>query len=303
MTSRLIVSSNLIVDDIVLPGQAAGGTYPGGAVLWAAIGARTAAEFVTVHAGVGPDFEELFGVIFDRLGLSRDGLAHLDAPTIRSRLVYEAEDRRTETPVHGPDHFARMQVSLSSVPAGIFPVDGTYIFRDLWPDYWRDVARLRVDLGTILWELQGDAARPEDLTEVSNRLAFVDILSLNRAEAMSLTSAVDSSRALDRLLACGAKAVVLREGADGAIIATSSERFRVLPPPGPVIDVTGGGNAFSGGFLAGFVAHAGNLERAAQAGAAAAAIVLRQFGVPDAIDQQDAARTAWQASIAPHLGA
>lgn len=300
MTRHLIVSSNLIVDEIILPGGKDGGTHPGGAALWAAIGARTAIDVVGVHAGVGSDFEDLFGAIFDRLDLSREALAHFDTGCIRSRLVYEREDHRQEIPAQGPHHFAQMQVTLGSLPEQVLPVDGTYIFRDLWPDYWAGVEKARDSLGTILWELQGDVAEARFMPAVFDRLALVDILSLNRSEALQLTEVEDSDRAIDVLLAGGAAMVVLREGADGALVATASERLRVRPPPGPIIDVTGGGNAFSGGFLAGFVTHSRDPGRAAQVGAAAAALVLQQYGAPDRIDRQAAAQLALKAAVTTH---
>lgn len=299
MTNPILISSNLIVDDVWLADGRPGGTHPGGAALWAAIGARTAWSHVAVAAGVGDDFEAEFGQTFDRIGLTRDALVRRDANSIRSRLVYSAEDERTETPAYGADHFDRMQVGPADLPAKVLPAAGTYIFRDLWPAFWDGVRAKRADLGTVVWELQGDVAGTEHWPQIAGLLPLVDGFSLNRAEALALTGAGTLPGAAQVIIAAGAPLVALRDGARGAMIATQDLAFRVTPARGPVRDVTGGGNAFTGGLLAGLVRHQGDLIAAARQAAAAAATVLAQFGPPDTLDPLAIADLAASASIIP----
>ena len=47
-----------------------------------------------------------------------------------------------------------------------------------------------------------------------------------------------------------------------------------------VVDPTGGGNAFCGGFCVGFVLGKGDFVEAAKYGNIAAAVVIEQFGLP-----------------------
>jgi sugar/nucleoside kinase (ribokinase family) len=49
--------------------------------------------------------------------------------------------------------------------------------------------------------------------------------------------------------------------------------------PGPVVDPTGGGNAYSGAFLAAY-ASTGDVPSSARAAAAAASRVIAQYGAP-----------------------
>jgi pfkB family carbohydrate kinase len=293
MVRPIIISSNLIVDDIWLADGSHQGEFPGGAALWAAIGACHFWPQVGILAGVGADCDRIFGTLVHRFGLMADGHLRRDDFCIRSRLAYQAEDQRSETPVFGGDHFTRIQVTLSAAPQALLPAAGTYVFRDLWGPFWQDVRQGRDRLGTLFWELQGDAARPDCLPAIRDLLPLVDVFSLNAGEATALTG-MPPADAVAHLLEDGAPVVVLREGADGALVATPHQRFRVLPAPGPVVDVTGGGNAFCGGFLAGLVAHPGDLPRAARSAAAAAALILRQFGPPpncDIVAAKDLAAT------------
>ncbi|QQA41769.1 carbohydrate kinase family protein [Pelagovum pacificum] len=297
MSGTILISSNLIVDDIQLSDGSEMGLRPGGAALWAALGARAFWPDVTMLAGVGEDFDEVFGDIVATNGLRPEAHVVRDAHTIRSRLSYAAEDDRTERPDFGPDHFERMQVTVAEAPAVLLPAAGTYVFRDLWPNFWADLAARRSTLGTIFWELQGDAARADLWDDIAALLPLVDIFSLNLAEAEAIFGAVAPEEVVARLQEEGAATVVLRMGADGAIAADASRAIMVSPAEGPVTDVTGGGNSFCGGFLAGFVATGGDLDAAARAGAASAARAIAQYGPPPPAEPGEAERLAATAAV------
>jgi sugar/nucleoside kinase (ribokinase family) len=297
MTAPLVVSSNLIVDEIRLADGSEKGVHPGGAALWAALGARYFWPKVAVLAGVGKDAESVFGPICSAFGLRREGHLLKATESIRSRLIYLAEDHRTEVPAFGTDHFARMQVRPSELPTALRPAAGTYIFRDLWPEFWADVGEMASELGPILWELQGDVARPDCLPGVRALLPRVTIFSCNRAEALTLTSAPSGRAALDVFLEAGVPVVAIREGAEGALVGTSGQLFRVHAAPGTVVDVTGGGNAFCGGLLAGWLTSRGDLEASARAAAAAAALMIAQFGAPLRFDPAEGTALAARVEI------
>ena len=90
--------------------------------------------------------------------------------------------------------------------------------------------------------------------------------------------------------------VVLRMGKDGALVSDPISRLHVRPPHAPVVDVTGAGNAFCGGFLAGWIS-GGSIEHASRMAAAAAAKTIAQYGPPDPRDRDGALRLATMATI------
>lgn len=288
----ILVLSNIIVDDLRL----ADGTYRpgtlGGAAVYAAAGAAFWWPAVGIVTGVGDDLDAVTGNQLGRFGLRREGHLVRDPHTIQSRLVYRADGERTETPAFGKDHFARMQATPDDIPEALLPASGTYIFRDLWPDHWRAFRRKRDQLGTVLWELQGDIAAPAFWREIAGLLPAIDIFSLNHTEGRTLLGTSDPDRIVARLGEAGAGVVVLRLGGEGALIADATTRIRLRPPPSPVIDVTGGGNAFCGGFLAGWCARPGALDHAARCAAASAARAIAGYGPPDPRDRRTIAGLA-----------
>jgi sugar/nucleoside kinase (ribokinase family) len=285
--------SNIIIDDVWEADGVHRGLNLGGAAVWAAAGARFWWPAVGIAAGVGEDIEQVSSGLLRKHQLLPDGELMRSAHTIRSTLRYQADGGRTETPAFGPDHFQSLQLTPDDIPDQFRPAAATYIFRDLWPEFWISYARHRSDLATTLWELQGDVAGPQHWPAIKAHLSDIDIFSLNLAEGGSLLGEALSPREIaTELVKAGAGVVVLRMGAQGALIATSDHRLIVRPPNYRVVDVTGGGNGFCGGFLAGWLLKPGDLEHAARAGAASAALCIGQYGLPDPASANFAVRLA-----------
>ncbi len=298
MTAPVLVLTNIIIDDLWF---ADGSNLPntlGGAATYAAIAARLWWDEVAIVTGVGTDLEEVTKGKFIASGLRDEGHLRRSPYTIQSRLVYRADGSRTETPAYGPEHFASLQVLPEDIPASLLPAAGTYVFRDLDMPYWDSLRNVRDRLGTVLWELQDDRIAGR-WPEIAALMPMVELFSCNLSEARSLFADPRPEAICDEVLATGIKAFVLRMGADGAWVATPNQRLRVTPPPAPVVDVTGGGNAFCGGFLAGWLLHPGDAEFAARCAAASAAHALGQFGPANPLDQAQSRLWAEATGISP----
>src|SRR5438105_4218391 len=97
MKTRLVCLGNITVDDVVLPDGSETENCLGGDALYAALGARLFEPATEMVAPVGVD---LPAVVMDRIvatGLSVDGLALRDLPTLRNRVVYDGKGDRTWT--------------------------------------------------------------------------------------------------------------------------------------------------------------------------------------------------------------
>jgi len=296
----MLILSNIIIDDVRLPD---GTRYPhllGGAAVHAAVGAAFWWPRVGIVAGVGRDFDSVTAGKLAAFGLHTEGHLVRDDRTIHSTLVYRADGERTETPVHGVDHFRRMQATAADIPDPLLPAACTYIFRDVWPTFWRAYGRYREGLGTVLWELQGDAAERRYWPAIRHVLPMVDIFSLNSHEGDRLLGLSDPDAVVRRLIAAGAGIVVLRRGSEGAIIADRTGHLRLRPPPAPTVDVTGGGNAFCGGFLGGWCLRPADLEHAGRCAAASAARAIAQYGPPDPRERDGLAALAAATAIERH---
>jgi sugar/nucleoside kinase (ribokinase family) len=207
-----------------------------------------------------------------------DGLLVRDPHCVRSKLTYFPNGERTESSLLGDDHFARLETSTADIPPSLLPASGIYIFRDTDSAFWHGIDRLKALLGTILWELHADAATQDNMSALRVILPMVDVFSINLSEGRGIFGDVQPDFMLDTLLAAGARLVLLRMGARGAIAATPEQRLHALPPPCDVIDETGGGNSFCGGFLACLCAAPGDIGLALRRASASAACTISQIG-------------------------
>jgi sugar/nucleoside kinase (ribokinase family) len=125
-----------------------------------------------------------------------------------------------------------------------------------------------------------DSAMPK-LKEV---IARVDVLTINDAEARQLSGEHSLVKAAARILAMGPKYLVVKKGEHGALLF-SEDRIFFAPalPLEEVVDPTGAGDTFAGGFI-GYLARTkdhsfDNLKRAIIVGSALASFTCEKFGI------------------------
>jgi len=129
------------------------------------------------------------------------------------------------------------------------------------------------------FRLAVDAVSTAKAQRLPGDLAGVDVLFLNGDEAAAMLAAPpppDDAAAVwaaGALVARGARAVVLTQGAAGAVVAEAGRAFRVPAAPARVADVTGAGDALVAGTLARLAAGA-PLDAAVRFGSALAALTL-----------------------------
>lgn len=156
----------------------------------------------------------------------------------------------------------------------------------------------------IVWEPLPSSCVPENLDKFKEACKLVDVFSPNHLELAALFSSDQplhpSTSLLARLEALGQHflaagispsntgTLIIRAGADGAL-ALQVDRPAVHVPAfyphgsGKVVDPTGAGNAFLGGYVAGWLRE-GHVRQALHYGAVAASFALEQIGLPRSED-------------------
>ena len=112
-------------------------------------------------------------------------------------------------------------------------------------------------------------------------LKEVDGLVLNDGEARMLTEEINLVRAGYKVLELGPKFVIIKKGEHGAMFLSATETF-VMPafPVADVVDPTGAGDSFAGGFM-GYLASTSQTDMAAMKTAMAYGTVVASFSVED----------------------
>ena len=203
-------------------------------------------------------------------------------PTPRAWQAMEADGRRTQVwrvpPEAIQDHLTH---AISRIPAELRPAQGYHMGIHPLDTEYEFLADLKATGALLSIEPYKPAERLPTLAELEQLLTVADIFSPNLEEARSLLGNRQPLDLLAGLLAAGAPLVVLRMGDHGSLAAVhgSSTAVQVPAVPVTVVDPVGAGNAFCGGFLAGWV-QTHDLARSAAMGAVSASFLLEQVGLP-----------------------
>jgi len=279
----------VVIDDIVLPdGRTRMGILGGGAT-HAAMGMRVWSERVGLLAALGADLPDA-----ERRGLARAfdlrNPARPAARCPRAWQVYEPDGRRTHVDRTDAELFMAMCPRPEELPAEYAGARGVRL-ECAAPDPLRAwLAGLRTaNSGPILWEPWNVFCQPQNRALFGELAPLLDVFSPNLLQAQRLTGRRDPTEVLEALLEAGVGMAVLRMGPAGSMVGRPGATPVAVPavPRPAIVDVTGAGNAYCGGFLVG-LAETGELGQAGRYGAVSASFAVEQFGALFALEDMRA---------------
>lgn len=113
-------------------------------------------------------------------------------------------------------------------------------------------------------------------------IALATVIVGNREECAVAVGTDEPDTAADLLLAAGARLAIIKLGADGALLATATERIRIPAIPIDVVCGLGAGDAFGGALCHGLL-NGWDLARIGRAANAAGALVSTKLTCADAM--------------------
>jgi sugar/nucleoside kinase (ribokinase family) len=308
-----ITGGGLRIDYLITHDEQAQAGLPGGNALFAAVGAAIWSDGVGLWARLGENYPQAWLLELARRGLSTAGLVRVPGyQDHRTFFAYTPEGRREDT--DPAVHFARIGQPLPpelvnyihSTPGQDDPE--TYEPLALRPEDWPaayegttaihlsphslrshrfiPAALRRRGISCITLDPGERYMLPSRQAYLAEILPFLDAFLPSDQEIRSLfgeeVSEVVYKKAADQLAAWGARLVVIKRGAEGVLLREENGRFTHLRPyhqPGDkrVVDVTGAGDAFCGGFLVG-LGQTQDPILAAKMGLVSASFVVEGYG-------------------------
>jgi sugar/nucleoside kinase (ribokinase family) len=280
-TAPLITAGNLSLDDTLNPDGEAGAA-PGGDALYSALGAAVWRYPVAILSRVGADYPVEFMEQIAGLGIGIDTLRRVAGPTVHYRITNTDSDERQyqhltperrlhELSPQGPDldavsgarwlHVAAMPIDRQAAVIARCRDERIPYSLDPHEEYIVGYERALHDL------IRGSLFMPSEL-EVA--IMFPDLADDEPPSVMARAAA-------SRLLDMGARSVAIKLGASGCFVADPSYQAALPALPIVVVDTTGAGDAFCGGFLAGYL-RTSSLLSGAVCGTISAAHVVKGFG-------------------------
>ena len=231
---------------------------------------------VSVVAVVGEDFQPEHIQLLEGKQVDISGLERKPGLSFRWTGVYGGEDVNTRDTLDTQlNVFAEFSPSLSSEQKQM-----QYVFlANIDPDLQFNVLeQLKstpklVAMDTMNFWIRG---KSEGLRKV---LEKVDVLFVDEGEIRDLTGEVNLVAAAKKVMGMGPSVAVVKRGASGVLLVTRDSAFATPAfPLDRVVDPTGAGDSFAGGFL-GYLASTGDLSSKGFRRATALGSVMGSFAV------------------------
>jgi sugar/nucleoside kinase (ribokinase family) len=276
----VVVAGNLSLDDTITP-DGAFPAAPGGDALYASLGVRTWGQTPVLLTLVGDDYPAHHLERIAAAGVDVSQVRQIDGPTVHYRVTYRADGGRTFEWVSTADrllltsptptdygslagaawlHLAAMPIEAHEIGVAAGRAAGVPISLDPHEEY---IVGFEDRLASLIEDV---AFMP---SELEARLLFPD---LEAPEGIAFGFA-----AAERFDAWRPALVAVKLGALGSVVRWRGRSFRVPALDVPVVDPTGAGDAYCGGFVAGWLM-TGSPAVAAACGTVAAGETIGGFG-------------------------
>ncbi len=239
----------------------------------------TSASFFTdvnLVAVVGEDFPREHIEFLQSRNIDLTGLARMSGKTFHWKGRYGYDLNEAQTLETNLNVFADFKPQIPVEYASSDYLFLANIDPDLQMEVLNQVARPRiVACDTMNFWI---SSKPDALKKVLER---VDIFIINEGEARQLSGEANLVRAAKKVLALGAKTLIIKRGEYGVLMFNGSSIFAAPAYPlEEVFDPTGAGDTFAGGFM-GYLANTGDTSEAGIRQAIIFGSVMASFNVED----------------------
>ena len=277
---RLVCLGNLTIDDVYLPDGTFQAHCSGGNALYASISGRLWELATEMVAPIGIDFPKSVSDLVKSRKLRLDGIPSRSIASIYNEVFYDEDGGRIWNKHTSEGEFQILSPSPEDIPeeylqAKIFLVSAMTLNAQENIVNW---LRKNVD-GLIALDVR-DTYIEGNESRILNMVSKVDIFIPSEVEARRISGHKEWDRVTREFSKLGPRLVIIKLGAKGSVIYKSDLDLLIPVPayPTKVVDTTGAGDSYCGGFLATYLYHADDLELCGRAGAVSSSFTVSDFG-------------------------
>jgi sugar/nucleoside kinase (ribokinase family) len=300
------VVGHFAIDTIRLPSRSSPFVVLGGSVTYVSFVTKRLEGTVSVISKVGGDFPEAYMWLLREEGIDVSGVVKLKREgTTRFDLEYSKDlsDRKLKLESKAaPINVSNLPRSLQAKAVHIAPIAGEVSYEV--------VERLKACAEVVSLDPQGLLRRFDKKTgkvspssSIDKRLfSLINVYKSSLEEITALTGKSDINAAIKAIHDFGVKTVIVTLGSQGAVLSVEKTVYNIPPCSSRVlVDPTGAGDAFIGGFLTEYIRQKDSFWCAC-VGSAAASLVIEGigptfFGKKEEIYQR--ARSVYEKEIKP----
>jgi sugar/nucleoside kinase (ribokinase family) len=282
----LVFIGHLTLDDTVLPSGKTHYDSLGGAALYSAAGANLWSNQVGLVSRIGTDYDPSYLQQLTKFGINTCGVTRHHVPNIHIWALYDRNGHRYFIPQKGGGSYIDLAPVSNEIPSTYMKTaKGYHIAPMPLPCQEKIIEKLSTLEAVITIDPHHEWLEQKYHDRWKRLLEKVDIFLPSEDEFMTfwgISRQDDPDMYKDyirRTASLGPKIVVLKLGEKGALIYNKEKQvfYRVPSIAKNVVDVTGGGDAFCGGFLSGYLQTNSTLA-AAMCGTVSSSFVIEDFG-------------------------
>ncbi len=274
----IVFAGNLLVDDVVFTDGRTRMGEAGGAMLYAPLGAALWGARVAIASVAGNDDPAAALEAIAARGVDLAGVRRLAGPGVRTWLLHEGEARRVIHHLDRPSHIA-VSPAPADLPRHYLMARAFHLAPMPLECQFALLSGVRMETGAMV-SIDPHVPLAEDtFGGWSRTLLHADVLFAGLDEMRLDGAGGERPAALERVAAAGVRLALLKRGELGGVLYDRERRAFTpwRPVTAPVVDPTGAGDAFAGGFLSGLLEH-GRIEEGLERGAVSASFAIEAWG-------------------------
>lgn len=303
--SDVAVVGHFAIDTIRLPSRSSPFVVLGGSVTYVSFVAKRLDALVSIISKVGEDFPEAYMWWLREEGIDLSGvIKRKKERTTRFELKYSKDLSNRKLKLESkaaPINLSNLPKSLQAKAVHIAPIAGEISY-EVVKKLKGCTEVLSLDPQGLLRRF-GKTGKVTSKSSVDKRLfSLINVYKSSLDEISALTGHSDVNSAINAIHDFGVETVIVTLGAKGAVLSVEKTVYNIPPCSSRVlVDPTGAGDAFIGGFLTEYI-HQKDSLWCACVGSAAASLVIEGigptfFGEKEEIYQR--ARSVYEKEIKP----
>ena len=276
------VVGHFAIDTIRLPSRSVPFVVLGGSVTYVSFVTKRLEGTVSVISKVGGDFPEAYMWLLREEGIDISNVVKLEKEgTTRFDLEYSKDlsDRTLKLESKAaPISLSNLPKSLQAKAVHIAPIAGEVSYEVV--ERLKGCAEvLSLDPQGLLRRFDKKTGKVTSSSSVDKRLfSLINVYKSSLEEITALTGESDIDAAIKAIHDFGVKTVIVTLGSQGAVLSVEKTVYNIPPCSSRVlVDPTGAGDAFMGGFLTEYIRQKDSFWCAC-VGSAAASLVIEGIG-------------------------
>lgn len=299
MSISYVTIGEVTVDDTVLETGEVRRAQTGGGTVYSALGIRLWGHQVGINAVVGHDYPQANLHTLEAHGVATEGIRRIDGWSLRLWLLHEENNKKQQLPKLQSSTFHELDQAREAPPPGYWQAKG-YHLAPATPEgqiHSRELIRQRRKNALISLDILTEPFIDLSYYREGSALKGIDIFSPSIVEIETLWPDTSAAELFRFLSGQGVRWIAVKMDVKGAIVhdVEMGRTFHIPVYPANVVDTTGAGDAFSGGFLEG-IAETGDVLEAGLRGTVSASFAVEHWGAFGmlGVEQSEAEkRLAW----------